>query len=75
MTDIYMKAVLSVIAVSLTALVFQNATTPALAIGEGCGSFSNPCYVKTNYREWLNVRITNKPLEVNIANEPIQVTD
>jgi hypothetical protein len=45
MIDRYTKAVLTVIAVSLTALVFQNVSTIAFAQNESCGSSKNPCYV------------------------------
>ena len=46
MIDIYSKVVLTVIATALCALVAQNFIQPASAIGDGCGSRSDPCYVR-----------------------------
>lgn len=46
MIDAYSKAVLTVIAVALVALVAQRATHDAQAMN-GCGSRDNPCYVAT----------------------------
>ena len=44
--DLYTKTVLTVIAVSLCALVLQNTVRSASAVGAGCGSLFNPCYVE-----------------------------
>ena len=46
MIDTYSKIVLTVIAAALCALVLQNATTPAEAVGRDCGERFDPCYVK-----------------------------
>ena len=46
MIDRYSKIVLTVIAAALCALVLQNATTPAEAVGRDCGERFDPCYVK-----------------------------
>lgn len=48
MTDLYTKIVLTAIAVSLCALVFQDAIQPAGALGNVCGTSNNPCHVTGN---------------------------
>jgi hypothetical protein len=55
MIDRYTKAVLTVIAVSLTALVFQNVGTIAFAQNEPCGGNKNPCYVVSTAKQpvWI----------------------
>ena len=45
MVDLYTKTILTIIAASLCALVFQNTVQPAGAVGAGCGSLFDPCYV------------------------------
>lgn len=45
MIDRYTKIVLTVIAVSLCALVLQNIVPPAGALGSACGTSKNPCHV------------------------------
>jgi hypothetical protein len=53
MVDVYTKAVLTVIAVALSAIAIRSAVPSALALGEGCGnSISDYCYVY----------VTNSPL-------------
>lgn len=51
MIDNYTKAVLTVIAVALTAIAVQMASGPAIAQGSGCGaSWYDPCSVEvTNW--------------------------
>lgn len=57
MMDRYTKAVLTVIAVSLVALVGQNAMKSASA-QQGCGeSRFNACYVQTDLLHPLTVQI------------------
>lgn len=43
--DMYTKAVLTVIAAGLIALVAQNGLKPAYALGDGCGTAGDPCYI------------------------------
>ena len=46
MADRYTKIVLTIIAGALCALVLQNATSTAVAVGDGCGASSyDPCHV------------------------------
>ena len=55
MTDRYTKFVLSVIAIVLAVIAFQNSMQPAQAAAQNCGSGPTaPCYV------W----ISNQPIEV-----------
>jgi hypothetical protein len=63
MTDRYTKAVLTVIAVALVAIVVQNGMRNASAqLGGGCGNFLEPCYVKTGggLMDALEVRIVGR---------------
>ena len=46
MVDLYTKAVLTVIAVALSAIAIRSAVPSALAVGDGCGSVLDPCYVR-----------------------------
>ena len=42
-----MQVVFTVIALALSGIFIQNTITPAIAIGDGCGSYwSDPCYVE-----------------------------
>ncbi len=75
--DIYTKAVLTVIAAGMIALVAQNVSRPAYALGNGCGSGSDPCYIKSrnalaikssygldvnvDWPSFLNVKVKNWP--------------
>lgn len=44
--DLYMRIVLTVIAVSLSIIAFRGTLPgPAIAYGEPCGAKYNPCYV------------------------------
>jgi len=43
--DLYTKTVLTVIAVALCVIVFQQGFGSAIALGDGCGSYLSPCYV------------------------------
>jgi hypothetical protein len=45
MIDTYTKAILTVIAGALIALVIQNSVRPATANEPPCGRVRNPCYV------------------------------
>ena len=45
MVDLYTKAVLTVIAVALSVVAIRSAVPTALAVGDGCGSSGDPCYV------------------------------
>ena len=55
--DIYTKSVLTVIAISLAAMAWQGiGPRPAVAMGDGCGGYSNPCYVEATIGG-LNVNI------------------
>ena len=45
MVDLYTKAVLTVIAVALSVVAIRSAVPSALALGDGCGGISDPCYV------------------------------
>ena len=47
MVDVYTKAVLTVIAVALSVVAIRSAVPSALAIGDGCGRISDPCYITT----------------------------
>jgi hypothetical protein len=46
MVDVYTKAVLTVIAVALSAIAIRSAVPSALAIGDGCGSALHACLVR-----------------------------
>ena len=46
MIDNYSKVVLTVIALSLAVIAHNMITTPAVALGDGCGESYNPCYVR-----------------------------
>ena len=45
MVDRYTKIVLTIIAISLCALVLQNMVQPVGALGSTCGTSKNPCHV------------------------------
>ena len=57
--DKYSKTVLTIIAVALCGIIIQNITSPAIAIGNGCGGWSDPCYitVKTPLDVWIKNRV------------------
>jgi hypothetical protein len=56
MVDVYTKAVLTVIAVALSAIAIRSAVPSALAVGDGCGrSSGDACYVTTSTRDPLYV--------------------
>jgi hypothetical protein len=59
MVDTYTKAVLTVIALALVALVMRSAAQPAIAMSE-CGTFTNPCYVTARSGDALNVKIVTR---------------
>ncbi len=46
MLDAYCKTILTVIALALVAIVFQNSTGKVVAAGASCGDTFNPCYVR-----------------------------
>jgi hypothetical protein len=57
MVDVYTKIVLTVIAGALVVICIQNTVSPAVALGEGCGSIPREaCYVRTGSTETLSVR-------------------
>jgi len=43
--DLYTKTVLTVIAVALCVIVFQQGFGSAVALGDGCGGYNDPCIV------------------------------
>lgn len=47
MVDRYTKAVLTLIAVALTAIAIHGYVKPAWAQSDACGDVGNPCYVRT----------------------------
>lgn len=51
MIDRYTKVVLTVIAVSLVALVCQNLSTTASAQNDSCGTAKNPCFVTASSKQ------------------------
>jgi hypothetical protein len=59
MLDLYSKIVFSVIAVALVVIAWNGLGNgrAVAALGEGCGSRSNPCHVTT--RETIDVNVTN----------------
>ncbi len=57
----YTNTVLTVIAMALCALVYQNATLNAFAKEEACGARFNPCHVRAFSASGLEVRVTNWP--------------
>lgn len=61
MANGYTNAALTVIAAALCALVYQNAAQEAFAREEGCGSRSNPCFVRAENASGLDVNVTNWP--------------
>jgi hypothetical protein len=65
MGDWYLKAVLTVIAGALVAIAVQNGVQPARALGDGCGSSFDPCYVSTRSMGGLAI-----PLDVKVTNWP-----
>ena len=56
--DLYTKAVLTVIAVSLAVLAVRGGIEPARALGDGCGSRYHPCYVTLD--STLDVNVVNR---------------
>jgi hypothetical protein len=61
MVDTYTKIVLTVIAVALSVIAVRGPfVTSASALGDDCGSFSDPCKVSSG----------NYPLDVNVKNWP-----
>ena len=72
MIDRYTKSILTVIAVSLMALVMQNFSPMARAqSGESCGTGRNPCYVTSLPKLPVYVQVNPKePLYV--ATVPFQ---
>ena len=61
MVDTYTKAVLTLIAVALVALVIRPVVhpQPVAAMAE-CGGFTNPCYVTARSGDALNVKIVSR---------------
>jgi len=59
--DLYTKTVLTVIAVALCVIVFQQGLGSAVALGDGCGDINNPCFVETGIKA-LEVSVSNLPL-------------
>jgi hypothetical protein len=57
MVDHYTRAVLTVIALSLSGLFIQNINQDAIAQSQTCGSSLNPCYIKTDSLHGLPVQI------------------
>ena len=61
MIDRYTKAVLTVIAAALVALVGQNAIGGASAQDEPCGRYKiSPCYVEATSVTGMSVFVTNQ---------------
>ncbi len=54
--DLYTKTVLTVIAVALCVIVFQQGFGSAVALSDGCGSRGNPCYVATTNTSGTQVK-------------------
>jgi hypothetical protein len=42
----YLKLVLTVIALALVSIALRLGPTPVTALGGGCGTYLQPCYVK-----------------------------
>lgn len=59
--DNYLKAVLTVIALALAVIAFRMPTPTAYALGDGCGSLREPCYIETTHSTGLNVWVQNPP--------------
>lgn len=58
MIDLYSKSVLTVIAVALSVLAWQQVTAPAVAqMGIGCGDMLSPCYVANRFTNPITVRV------------------
>lgn len=57
--DNYLKAVLTVIALALAVIAIRLPAPVAYAIGDGCGSKDNPCYIETTHPTGLNVWVQN----------------
>lgn len=58
-SDLYLKSVLTIIAIALGVIAFKMPDGGrAMAMGDGCGGRSNPCYVDAGFHP-LEVRITN----------------
>jgi len=65
MTDFYAKAVLTVIAVALSVIAWNQTFSPAQAqLGAGC-SRSFPCYVRIDLSQYITKAI---PVRVSNAN-------
>jgi hypothetical protein len=56
-TDLYTKAVLTIIAAALVAIAWQGGVRPANAQMSACGSYLTPCYVETT--RTVNVWVEN----------------
>lgn len=67
MVDSYTKFVLTVIAGALVALVLRDHVGPrsANALGEDCGGFGTPCYVKLDGPVELDVPLRGLPVRIN----------
>jgi len=65
--DPYTKTVLTVIAVALCVIVFQQGLGSAIALGDGCGGPSNPCYVLTAPNDTVEIRTgINRSITVEV---------
>ncbi|RBO94940.1 hypothetical protein [Pseudochrobactrum asaccharolyticum] len=58
--DKYTKFVLTIIAGALSIIAFQNMSTPAVALGESCGSRHDPCYIEYSGFSGLPVNVQNR---------------
>lgn len=70
MLDLYSKSVLTVIAVALVIIAWDSiATKPAIALGDSCGGYRDPCQVTvTNLGEIGEIKI-----DTPIFGLPVQV--
>lgn len=61
----YTNIVLTVIAAALCAIAYQQAARQAHARETGCGTITNPCYVRAFSGSGLEVRVTNWPQKLD----------
>jgi hypothetical protein len=61
MVSRYTNFILTIIAAALCAIAYQNIAADAYAKETGCGTFTNPCFVRAETAAGLDVKVTNWP--------------
>ena len=57
MIDRYTKIVLTVTAAALVALALDRAIPRAIALNDGCGTYTSPCYITTGPLTTIRVSV------------------